>query len=73
MGKTRGHGSRRGAYRGARANASKGRGEEEEDSSEEEYEQPKGVGRLGSQIGSIFVQQRDMNQLCQHRAWKPTA
>lgn len=57
MGKTRGHGSRRGAYRGARANASKGRGEEEEDSSEEEYEQPKGVGRrrLGSHKSSVFV------------------
>lgn len=55
MGKTRGHGSRRGAYRGARANASKGRGEEEEDSSEEEYEQPKGVGRLGSHKSSVFL------------------
>lgn len=47
MGKTRGHGSRRGAYRGAR-NASKGRGggDEDDDSEEEEYEQPKFVGTL---------------------------
>jgi hypothetical protein len=46
MGKTRGHGSRRGAYRGARAGASKGRGEEDSDSEEEEYEQPRGLGEL---------------------------
>lgn len=46
MGKTRGHGSRRGAYRGAR-NASKGRGgDEDDDSEEEEYEQPRGLGAL---------------------------
>lgn len=44
MGKTRGHGSRRGAYRGGRG-GSKGRaGDEDEDSSEEEYEQPRGLG-----------------------------
>lgn len=54
MGKTRGHGSRRGAYRGAR-NASKGRGggEEEDSSEEEEYEQPRGLGAQRSNVGML--------------------
>jgi hypothetical protein len=39
MGKTRGHGSRRGAYKG-----SKGRGKEDEDS--EEIEPQRGLGEL---------------------------
>jgi hypothetical protein len=44
MGKTRGHGSRRGAYRG-RGGGGRGRGGEEEESSEEErYEQTRSLG-----------------------------
>ncbi|GBG00379.1 hypothetical protein Rsub_13061 [Raphidocelis subcapitata] len=49
MGKTRGHGSRRGAYKGR----GKGRGEEDEESSEEEYEQPRGLGGQASTVGML--------------------
>ncbi|WIA20517.1 hypothetical protein OEZ85_004913 [Tetradesmus obliquus] len=47
MGKTRGHGSRRGAYRG-----SKGRGKEDEDS-EEEIEPQRGLGGQRSNVGML--------------------
>jgi hypothetical protein len=42
MGKTRGHGSRRGAYRGT--GRRKAAEEEEGSGSEEEYEQQRGLG-----------------------------
>eukprot|EP00882_Tetradesmus_deserticola_P005202 GHRQ01005479.1.p2 GENE.GHRQ01005479.1~~GHRQ01005479.1.p2 ORF type:complete len:175 (+),score=72.59 GHRQ01005479.1:193-717(+) len=47
MGKTRGHGSRRGAYKG-----SKGRGKEDEDS-EEEIEPQRGLGGQRSNVGML--------------------
>jgi hypothetical protein len=46
MGKTRGHGSRRGAYKGS--SRSKRDADEEGSSSEEEYEKPRGLGALRS-------------------------
>lgn len=67
MGKTRGHGSRRGAYRGAR-NASKGRGggDEEDSSEEEEYEQPRGLGACAADAGVDSVS--DMHTVAAARA-----
>lgn len=44
MGKTRGHGSRRGAYKGSRKPAKgRGEGDEEDSSEEEEFEQQRGL------------------------------
>lgn len=47
MGKTRGHGSRRGAYK------SRSKREEGDDSSEEEYEQPRGLGGQSATAGML--------------------
>lgn len=52
MGKTRGHGSRRGAYKG-HGRPSKGRGEEDESSSEEEYEVQRSLGGQAATAGML--------------------
>eukprot|EP00775_Hariotina_reticulata_P007309 gene7309-7522_t len=52
MGKTRGHGSRRGAYRGGGRSGGKGRGDDEE-SEEEEYEPQRGLGGQRATVGML--------------------
>lgn len=67
MGKTRGHGSRRGAYRG-RGGSSRGRGGDDEgsDSDEERYEQQRSLGEARG--GWVHAQQ--FHEACSVWWWR---